>query len=128
MGRCIVEKQREIAVSFLSLASSGKVREAYEKYIHPDFHHHNPYFKGDRESLMKGMEESAAQLPYKRFESIRTLADGDLVAVHGKVQLDPSKPWIALIHIFRFEGDLIIEEWEAAQEVPEDSQNENGVF
>jgi predicted SnoaL-like aldol condensation-catalyzing enzyme len=123
-----VEKQREIAVSFLSLASSGNVRQAYEKYIHPDFRHHNPYFKGDRESLMKGMEASAAQFPHKRFEAIRTLADGDLVAVQGRVQLNPDMPWIALIHIFRFEGDLIIEEWEAAQEVPEESPNENGFF
>jgi predicted SnoaL-like aldol condensation-catalyzing enzyme len=123
-----VEKQKEIAVSFLRLASSGKVREAYEKYIHTGFRHHNPYFKGDRESLLKGMEESAAQFPHKRFEAIRTLTDGDLVAVHGRVQLNPDMPWIALIHIFRFEGDLIIEEWEAAQEVPEESPNENGVF
>jgi predicted SnoaL-like aldol condensation-catalyzing enzyme len=128
MGRCTVEKQREIAVSFLSLASSGNVRQAYEKYIHPDFRHHNPYFKGDRESLMKGMEESAAQFPHKRFEAIRTLVDGNLVAVQGRVQLNPDMPWIALIHIFRFEGDLIIEEWEAAQEVPEESPNEYGFF
>jgi predicted SnoaL-like aldol condensation-catalyzing enzyme len=92
------KSNKEIAVSFLQLASSGKVREAYEKYIHPDFRHHNPYFKGDRESLLKGMEESAGQFPHKRFESIRTLADGDLVAVHGKVQLNPDMPWIALIH------------------------------
>jgi len=121
-------KQKEIAVSFLHLASSGKVREAYEKYIHPDFFHHNPYFKGDRESLLKGMEESADQFPHKMFVAIRALEDGNLVAVHGKVQLQPGMPWIALIHIFRFEGDLIIEEWEAAQEVPNESPNENGVF
>ena len=119
---------KEIAVSFLNLASSGKVREAYEKYIHPDFRHHNPYFKGDRASLMKGMEESAAQFPDKIFEAIRVLADGDMVAVHGKVRLKPDMPWIALMHIFRFEGNLIIEEWEAAQEAPMGSPNENGIF
>ena len=122
------KSHKEIAVSFLRIASSGKVREAYEKYIHADFRHHNPYFKGDRESLLKGMEESATQFPHKRFEAIRALEDGDLVAVHGKVQLNPDMRWIALIHIFRFEGDLIIEEWEAAQEVPEESPNENGMF
>ena len=123
-----MKKHKENAVSFLRLASSGRVREAYEKYIHPDFRHHNPYFKGDRESLLKGMEESADQFPQKRFEAIRALADENLVAVHGKVQLKPDMPWIALIHIFRFEGDLIIEEWEAAQEAPINSPNENGFF
>jgi len=123
-----VKEKKEIAISFLRLASSGRVSEAYEKYIHPDFRHHNPYFKGDRESLLKGMEESAHQFPHKKFEAIRALVDGDLVAVHGMVQLKPDMPWIALIHIFRFEDDLIIEEWEAAQEAPKESPNENGIF
>ena len=118
----------EIAVSFLKLASSGEVREAYAQYIHPDFTHHNPYFKGDRESLLIGMEESAKEYPDKLFESLRTLQDGDLVAVHGRVKLEPDGPWYALMHIFRFDEGLIIEEWEAAQEVPEDLPNENGVF
>jgi hypothetical protein len=33
--------KKEMAISFLRLASSGNVREAYEKYVHPDFRHHN---------------------------------------------------------------------------------------
>lgn len=120
--------KKDIVVSFLRLASSGKVREAYEKYVHPDFFHHNPYFKGDRESLLVAMEENAREFPNKVFEPLRSLEDGDFVAVHGRVRIAPDNPEIALIHIFRFEGDLIIEEWEAAQEVPEGSPNENGVF
>ncbi len=43
---------RETAVSFLKLAASGKVREAYSKYVSPNFRHHNPYFRGDREALI----------------------------------------------------------------------------
>ena len=78
--------------------------------------------------LQAGMESSAAEFPQKTFELLRTLEDGDLVAVHGRVRLKPDTPWIALIHIFRFEGDLIIEEWEAAQQVPDNSPNENGAF
>ena len=122
------ENKKDIAVSFLQLASSGKVREAYRKYVHPQFRHHNPYFKGDRESLLTGMEVNGNEFPDKVFEAIRALEDGDFVAVHGKVRLKPEMPEIALIHIFRFAGDLIIEEWEAAQEVPESSPNENGMF
>ena len=47
---------KERAISYLRLASSGNVREAYETYIHSDFRHHNPYFPGDRASLLTGME------------------------------------------------------------------------
>ena len=118
----------DVAVAFLQLASSVNAREAYRKYVHPQFRHHNPYFKGDRNSLLTGMEENAAQFPNKVFEVVRTLEDGNFVVVHGKVRLNPDMPEIALMHIFRFDGDLIIEEWEAAQEVPQESPNENGMF
>ncbi len=74
------------------------------------------------------MEQSAIEYPKKVFEILRALEDGDLVAVHGRVRLTPEMPDITLMHFFRFEGDRIIEEWEAAQEVPEDSPNRNGVF
>lgn len=120
--------KKDLAVAFLQLASSGNASQAYRKYVHPQFKHHNPYFKGDRESLLVGMEENAVQFPNKVFKVVRALEDGDFVAVHGKVRLNPDMPEIALIHIFRFDGDLIIEEWEAAQEVPQESPNENGMF
>ena len=119
--------RKGIAKSFLELASSGKVREAYEKYVHSDFIHHNAYFKGDRESLLKAMEENAEQFPDKTYETLRMLEDGELVAVHGKVMLSQDSQW-SVIHILRFEGDKIIEAWEASQEVLKDSPNENGIF
>ena len=71
------------------MASSGKVREAYDRYVHPDFFHHNPYFKGDRESLLAGMEESAVEFPDKAFEAVRVLEDGEFVVVHGRIRLKP---------------------------------------
>ena len=73
---------REIAVSFLKLAASGKVREAYSKYVSPNLQHHNPYFRGDRESLMIGMEENATKNPNKKLDqtqSRRWKPGGDLL-------------------------------------------------
>ena len=121
--------KKEIATSFLKLASSGSVREAYEKYVHPDFKHHNAYFKGDRESLLVAMEEAVAKNPNKSIEVVRTLEDGALVATHSRVvRSAQNAPDIAVVHIFRFKNDKIIEEWEAGMEVPKDSPNANGVF
>lgn len=74
-----------------------------------------------------GMEENAQEFPDKTYETLRALEDGDLVAIHGKVKLAPDSQW-SVIHIFRFKDDLIIEEWEASQEVLKESPNENGVF
>lgn len=120
--------RRAIAIAFLEAAASGAVDDAYARYVHPDFRHHNPHFPGSRSALMEGMRESAVHFPHKDFRVLRTLEDGDLVAVHGCITLAPGMPTFALVHILRFEGDKIIEEWEAAQQVPDDCPNDNGVF
>ena len=119
-------KKKEIAISFLNQASSGKVREAYERFVHRDFTHHNVWFKGDRESFLKAMDENARQFPDKTYDVLRALEDGDLVTVHGKVGL--AGKVYSVIHIFRFDGEKIIESWEASQEELKDSPNENGLF
>jgi predicted SnoaL-like aldol condensation-catalyzing enzyme len=77
---------KEAAMDFLRLASSGKVHEAFQLYIGQDFKHHNPYFKGDRRSLMTAMEENAQKNPDKIFDVKRALQDSDLVAVHSHVR------------------------------------------
>jgi predicted SnoaL-like aldol condensation-catalyzing enzyme len=118
--------KKEIATSFLKDSSAGKVQEAFDKYIHPAFKHHLLFFKGDRESFKKAIEENYNQFPQKTFKTMHVLEDGGLVAIHGKVKL-ASKVY-GVIHIFRFEDDKIIESWEASQEEFIDSPNENGLF
>ncbi len=120
--------RKEIAISFLKDTASGNVRSAYAAHVAPDFRHHNAYFKGGAEALMHGMEESAARFPNKRLEVQRALEDGDLVAVHSRVTLQPDDLGVAVVHIFRFHGDKIVELWDLIQPVPEDSPNEHGMF
>ena len=123
------QSQREKAVAFLEGAASGRVREVYQRYVHPEFRHHNPFFRGDRESLLRAMEEAADASPNKSIEAKRVLEDGDLVAVHSRLRrADPNLPEIAVVHILRFQDGLIIEEWEAGNELPKDSPNEYGAF
>ncbi len=123
-----MKSHRDIAISFLQMVVSGQIRSAYNKYISPDFYHHNAYFKGDRESLLIAMEKAHKQFPNKIFKVQRTFGDKDLVAVHSSMQLKPDMQPIAVVHMFRFENDLIIEEWEVGQEVPKDMPNENGML
>lgn len=119
---------KEKAVSFLKSAASGEVREAYERYIGPGFRHHNPFFRGDAESLMLAMEESAAMNPHKILEVKRAIEEGDIVAVHSHVKQKQDDIGGAVVHIFRFHNDLIVEFWDVGQPIPKDSPNENGVF
>jgi predicted SnoaL-like aldol condensation-catalyzing enzyme len=122
------QSHKEAAMAFLRLVASGSVREAYRKHVSPDFRHHNAYFSGDAESLAAAMEENAARNPNKTLEIQRALQDGDLVAVHSRVRLNPGDLGMGLVHIFRFQGNLIAELWDIGQAVPERSPNEYGMF
>jgi predicted SnoaL-like aldol condensation-catalyzing enzyme len=74
--------QKEMAASFLKMAGGGDVKAAYEKFIAPDFIHHNQYFKGDRQSLMNAMEEAHKKSPNKSIDVKQVLEDGDFVITH----------------------------------------------
>jgi hypothetical protein len=71
----MAESQKDIAIAFLHAAASGNVREAYRKQLASGFRHHNAYFPGDAESLMRGMEENAAKNPNKVLEVQRAIAE-----------------------------------------------------
>ncbi|SMQ77736.1 Predicted SnoaL-like aldol condensation-catalyzing enzyme [Bacillus sp. OV166] len=115
-------------MSFLQLVASGKVREAYQTYISPDFRHHNPYFRGDAESLMLAMEENSTMNPHKILEVKLVLQERDMVSVYSHVKQNPEDLGGAVVHIFRFQDNQIVELWDIGQPLPEDSPNENGMF
>ncbi len=120
---------KEIAASFLKLAGTGNVREAYERFVAPEFIHHNQYFPGDRESLMNAMQEAHQKSPNKTIEVRKTYQDGDVVITQSLVtRQDPAEPGIAVVHIFRFKNDRIVELWDIGQPVLKDSPNKNGIF
>jgi predicted SnoaL-like aldol condensation-catalyzing enzyme len=123
----MTDTNREAAVSFLKNAASGKLDEAYSR-VASNFRHHNAYFPGDTESLKAGMADAHKQFPDTKIDIQRAIAEGDLVAVHSRVQHAPDKPAISVVHIFRFEDHKIAELWDVGMEVPKDSPNQSGAF
>jgi predicted SnoaL-like aldol condensation-catalyzing enzyme len=122
-------KRKESAVEFLKMASAGRVDDAYTKFIAPGFVHHNLYFKGDRESLKSAMTEAHATSPNKLIDVKRVFEDGDFVITHSLVvRGNPADPDVAVVHIFKFDGDKVVELWDLGQVLSKDSPNENGAF
>ena len=124
----MANRNKDVAVSFLKMASSGDVREAYSKFVSQGFKHHNPYFEGSAEALMTAMEENAHENPNKALDVKLAIAEGDLVAVHSHVRQTPHQLGAAVVHLFRFEDGLIVELWDLGQPVPEESPNQYGMF
>ncbi len=124
----MTQSHKDAAVEFLELVAAGNVREAYRKHVGPEFRHHNPYFAGDAAALMRGMEENAARNPGKVLAVQMALQDGARAMVFSHVKQGPDDRGAAVVHVFRFENDRIVELWDVAQPVPERSVNGNGMF
>lgn len=119
---------KDIAVDFLKLSAAGHADTAFDRYAGANFRHHNPHFRGDAHALCDAMQANAAQNPGKVLQVQRALQDEQEVAVFSRVDMGAGGPTVAVVHIFRFEGDRIAELWDIGQPVPVDSPNENGMF
>ena len=122
------QRNSQIATEFLSMAASGRVRDAYERHVSDAFTHHNAYFPGDRESLLVAMEQSAASEPNKTFAVKQVIEAGDRVVVFSHLQRARSSEQYAVVHILRFVDSRIVEMWDVAQEIPGNSPNALGMF
>ena len=118
--------QKEIAIQFLLLAGTGKVDEAFERFVSEHFVHHNQYFESTRIALATEMIEAHASSPNKSIEVKQCFQEGDTVITHALVQKKDMD--ITVVHIFRFEGELIAELWDVGQILLEDSPNKIGAF
>lgn len=117
---------KDKAISFLKMAGTGDVQNAYDKYIAPNFIHHNQYFKGDRQSLLNAMAEAHKTMPNKVIDVKHVYEDGNTVITHSYVAKEGMD--IAVVHIFRFEGDKVVELWDLGQMIEKNIPNENGAF
>ncbi|HXB97090.1 MAG TPA: nuclear transport factor 2 family protein [bacterium] len=120
--------RKDLALDFLQHIIAGRIKEAYAGHVAPNFVHHNPHFKSDAASLLQGMADSEAHFPNKLFDIQHALEDGDLVAVHSRLRFNPHDTGMAVVHLFRFDGDRIAEFWDVAQPQPENMANERGMF
>jgi predicted SnoaL-like aldol condensation-catalyzing enzyme len=120
--------RKQAAGEFLQLVVAGRIDEAYRKHVDLEGKHHNFFFPAGFPALKKAMHENHVQFPSKQFIVKNVLGDGDLVAVHSRIVLRPGEPGMAVVHLFRFHEDKIVEMWDIGQPVPADSPNKDGAF
>jgi predicted SnoaL-like aldol condensation-catalyzing enzyme len=123
----MVNKQKDIAKAFLQGVVTDKVSEIYDLYTLPNFKHHNGFYSGDRKSLLEGMVHSNTMFPNKKLTIKLAVAEPPYVTLLSHVQITADKE-VAVVHMYRFEGEKIAEMWDISQEVPDNTPNENGIF
>ena len=127
-------EHRNIAIEFFKLLKAGKFKEGL-RFFAPNCKTHNPYFAGSMDTLTDGMiaanKEMGSKNPEAEFSVRYVLADGDLVAAYTQLLSSKSKPsegGLRQVHLFRFEGDKIVEYCDITQQVLPEMPNASGAF
>lgn len=123
-----MNKNKEQAIQFLKLVSSGKIDEAYDQFVSPTGKHHSPYFAAGFDALQAAMKENYSQFPDKQADIKHVIGEGDMVAIHSHAVLKPGDPGFAILHLLRFEDGKIVELWDFTQPVLAESPNTDGPF
>jgi len=126
--------RKNIVIEYFKLVGSGKFKEGL-RFFAPDCKTHNPFISGGMDvltdAMMAASKDMTAQNSEIEFAVKHVLVDGDLVAVHTQLLNSKSKPsegGLRQVHLFRFEGDKIVEYWDITQQVLANMPNASGAF
>ncbi len=99
------ERNRIIVTDFFDLFyKQKKVREAFEKYVVPDYIQHNPIAPDGRDNAINALEPFMKNVPGLNYEIKRIIVDGNLAAVHAHMRMSPTDRGNAVIDIVRLEN------------------------
>lgn len=119
---------KQVAINFLELVTSGNIDEAYDRHVDMNGKHHNVYFPAGMKTLREAMKENQRKFPQKKFAVKHALAEGAMVVTHSHVSLEPGTPDMVVVHIFRLEKGKIVELWDVGQPIALDQPNADGAF
>ncbi len=123
-----LEENKRNAIAFYKLAYEGKPREAVAQYLGEEYVQHNPSVMDGKEGFIEYFERMQKEYPDKSIEFVRSVAEGDLVALHTH-QTWPDNDEYVTMDFFRFDvNGKICEHWDAMQQVPLKSANPNKMY
>jgi len=123
-----LEQNKKNAIAFYRTAYSGDPKKAVELYVGDQYIQHNPGVEDGTRGFINYFERMQAEYPEKSIEFVRSVAEGNLVALHTHQTWPGNEEYITM-DIFRFdENGKIVEHWDTVQKIPEDAANNNGMF
>lgn len=123
-----LEQNKENAIAFYKMAYEGEPRKAVELYVGSEYIQHNPLVGDGKEPFIIYFERMTKEYPDKSIEFIRTIAEGELVALHTH-QTWPGNEQYVTMDFFRFDTNgKIVEHWDSMQEIPDGSLNGNTMY
>jgi predicted SnoaL-like aldol condensation-catalyzing enzyme len=123
-----IQLNKQNAIEFYRMAYDGNPQQAIELFVGDEYIQHNPLVGDGKEAFITYFEKMGSEYTDKSIEFVRTIAEGDLVALHTH-QTWPGNEEYVTMDFFRFdENGKIIEHWDAMQEIPEHTANGNTMY
>ncbi|HTJ69749.1 MAG TPA: ester cyclase [Actinospica sp.] len=121
-------QSRKIVEAVFHALAVEKDPTVFERYAVESFYEHNPQHPDGVAAATELFTGLFAAHPQASFDVKRVIAEGDYVAVHHHLKLNPQHLGFACIEFFRIRDGKIVEHWDAVQEVPAESANDNTMF
>src|SRR3990167_5678002 len=122
------ELNKKNVVEFYNLVINEKNFDAASKYLGSHYTQHNPTAADGAEGLKAFIQFLRDNYPNAHSEIKRVFADGDYVILHVHSIREPNTRGRAIFDLFKLEDGKIVEHWDAVQDIPEKSANDNGMF
>ncbi len=122
------DQNKRNAIAFYQTAYEGNPRQAVDRFVGDSYTQHNPWVGDGPEPFIEYFERMQEEYPDKSISFVRAVAEGDMVALHTH-QVWPDDNEYVTMDFFRFDDEgKIVEHWDAVQEIPETSANDNTMY
>ncbi len=123
-----LEQNKRNAIEFYRMSYMGNPAKAVELYVGRQYIQHNPLVGNGPKPFIEYFEKMAKEYPEKSIEFVRSVAEGNLVALHTH-QIWPGDEEYVTMDFFRFDDNgKIVEHWDSMQQIPEVSANGNTMY
>lgn len=123
-----LKQNKENAIAFYKMAFHGNPKKAVELYVGAEYIQHNPLVGDGHQPFIDYFNRMASEYPDKSIEFVRSVAEGDLIALHTH-QVWPDNEEYVTMDFFRFDANgKIVEHWDSMQQIPKTSANNNTMY
>ena len=123
-----IKQNKQNAIAFYKTAYEGNPKRAVEPYVGEMYTQHNPGVSGGTQGFIDYFERMQKEYPNKSIEFVRCISEGNQVALHTH-QTWPGNDEYVTMDFFCFDKNgKICEHWDAIQQIPKNSMNENNMY
>lgn len=129
LAESTAELNKRVVTEFYELAfNAHRPTEAAKRYIGAKYIQHNPRVPNGARAFYEYFEDFFRKNPESHVKIYRSLADGDLVALHLHARQNANDTGRAIVDLFRVENGKIVEHFDVIQPVPGTTANGNSMF